>query len=80
MIDRRSVADLHRQHREQVCYGHRFDRWAVLDLAAMGAVGLGSRRLPIAVRCRVCGDAGRLQVRPPVQTLDRHRGASILLH
>jgi len=50
MIYLGSVVNLHRHHRELVCYCHRRDRWAVLDLAAMVTVGLGSRRLPIAVR------------------------------
>ena len=44
------------------------DRWAVIDLAGMGATGQGSRRLPVPVRCQVCGEPGRLQVRPPVPT------------
>jgi hypothetical protein len=30
--------------------------------------GFGDRRLPIRVRCQVCGEVERLQVRPPVPT------------
>ena len=30
-------------------------------------------RLPIAVRCRDCGEPGRSQVRPPLPTLDPQR-------
>jgi len=36
------------------------------DRAGIGAGGHGERRLPIKVRCDVCGDIGRLQIRPPV--------------
>jgi hypothetical protein len=30
--------------------------------------GHGTRRLPIKVRCRDCGEVGWLQVRPPMPT------------
>ena len=40
----------------------------MLPLAQMVARGKGSLRLPIKVRCRDCGEVGRLQVRPPVPT------------
>ena len=49
-------------------YCSRCDSWRVLPLAGMVAAGHGSRRLPIRVRCRKCGEVGRLQVRPPVPT------------
>lgn len=29
----------------------------------MVAAGLGERRLPVKVRCQLCGEVGRLQVR-----------------
>jgi len=55
------------EHRHRLdAYCPRCDRWAELDLAAMVSNGLGDRRLPIKVRCRECGEVGRLQVRPPV--------------
>jgi len=32
------------------------------------AAGHGDRRLPIRVWCKDCGEAGQLQVRPPMPT------------
>jgi hypothetical protein len=40
--------------------------WSALDLAGMVRRGQGSRRLPLTVRYRVCGEVGTLQVRPPM--------------
>jgi len=68
MIDLGSIAGLHRHQHQLAAYCQRCDRWAVLDLAALVATGVGERRLPIKVRCQVCGEVGRLQVRPPVPT------------
>jgi hypothetical protein len=68
MIDLGTLAGLHRHQHELACYCARCDRWAVLDLAGMVADGHGERRLPIVVRCQLCGETGRLQVRPPVPT------------
>ncbi len=42
-------------------------------LAAHEAGERVERRLPLAVRCRNCGEVGRVQVRPPVPT----RGGSV---
>ena len=42
--------------------------WSVIDLEGMIRAGYGERGLPITVRCRDCGEAGMLQVRPPMQT------------
>lgn len=68
MIDLGTLAGL-REHRHGLdAYCPHCDRWAELDLAAMVAAGHGARRLPVRVRCRVCGEVGRLQVRPPVPT------------
>jgi len=68
MIDLGILADL-LEHRHRVdAYCPRCDRWAQLDLATLVAAGHGSRRLPLPVRCRACGELGRLQVRPPVPT------------
>jgi RNase P subunit RPR2 len=58
---------LEHQHR-LAAYCPRCDRWAVLNLDAMVAAGHRERRLPILVRCQVCGEVGRPQVRPPGQT------------
>jgi hypothetical protein len=66
MIDLGSVAGLQQHRHELHAYCLRCDRWRVLDLEAMVQQGLGARRLPLAVRCRVCGETGQLQVRPPM--------------
>ena len=68
MIDLGSIAGLHRHQQQLACYCAGCDRWAQLDLAALTDAGHGERRLPIKVRCSVCGEIGRLQVRPPVPT------------
>jgi len=68
MIDLGSIAGLHEHRHRLDAYCQRCHRWAELDVAAMVAAGLGDRRLPITVRCRGCGEIGRLQVRPPVPT------------
>ena len=68
MIDLGTLAGLLEHGHALAAYCVRCDRWAELDLAAMVAAGLGDRRLPIRVRCQVCGEPGRLQVRPPVPT------------
>ena len=66
MIDIGTVAGLLEHQRELAANCPRCNRWAELDLAPMVAAGHGDRRLPIKVRCSVCGEVGRLQVRPPV--------------
>ena len=73
MIDLGSLAALldHRHRLDAYC--PRCDRWAELDLAAIVAAGYGDRRLPIKVRCRDCGEVGRLQVRTPVPNADQAR-------
>ncbi len=68
MIDLGTLAGLLEHDHELHAYCPCCDRWAVLPLAAMIAAGQGSRRLPLRVRCRYCGEVGRLQVRPPVPT------------
>ncbi len=68
MIDLGTLAGLHRHQHQLAAYCPACDRWVVLDLAALVATGVGERRLPIKVRCQVCGEVGRLQVRPPVPT------------
>jgi len=73
MIDLGSIAGLHAHGHQLHAYCPHCDRWAVLPLAEMIAAGQGARRLPFSVRCRRCGAVGRLQVRPPVPTLDPHR-------
>jgi hypothetical protein len=66
MIDLGSIAGLHRHQLQLACYRIHCDRWALLDLAAMIDAGYRERRLPIRMRCEVCGEIGRLQVRAPV--------------
>ena len=66
MIDLSTLAGLLEHRHEIAAYCQRCDRWAEIDLAAMVEAGLGERRLPIKVRCRDCGEVGRIQVRPPV--------------
>lgn len=60
MIDLSTVAGLHRHQRQLAAYCTHCDRWAVVDLKAMVANGLGDRPLPIKVRRQVCGEVGRL--------------------
>ena len=68
MIDLGTLTDLlEHGHRLDACCS-LCDRWAEIGLAAMVAAGLGYRRLPLRVRCRACGEVGRIQVRPPVPT------------
>lgn len=50
----------------------------VLPLAEMVPAGHGTRRLPIRVRCRDCGEVGELQVTPPEQT--RRPGGWMEMH
>ena len=66
MIDLGSIAGLYEHEHELQAYCHSCNRWSVLPLADLVAQGRGSLRLPFKVRCRVCGETGRLQVRPPV--------------
>ena len=66
VIDLGTLAGLHEHRHRLDAYCLRCNRWAEIDLAAMVAAGLGERRLPIRVRCRDCGELGRLQVRLPV--------------
>jgi len=70
MIDLGSLAGLHAHDHQLAAYCPTCDRWAVLPLAEMIAAGQGARRLPMPVRCRWCGTAGRLQVRQPVPPRD----------
>jgi len=66
VINLGTLAGLLEHHHRLDAYCPRCGRWAELDLAAMVAAGYGERRLPLRVRCRDCGEVGRLQVRPPV--------------
>jgi hypothetical protein len=66
MIDLGSIEGLYARDHELHAYCLHCDRWSVLDLAHMVAIGQGARRLPLKVRCRVCGEVGKLQVRPPM--------------
>jgi hypothetical protein len=66
MIDLGCIAGLHDRNHELHAYCCRCNRWQVLDLARMVRQGKGSMRLPLRVRCLGCGNAGQLQVRPPM--------------
>jgi RNase P subunit RPR2 len=66
MIDLGILAGLHRHQHQLAAYCPRCDAWRLLPIAEMIAQGKGSLRLPLKVRCRDCGEIGRLQVRPPV--------------
>jgi hypothetical protein len=66
MIDLGTIGGLYEREHELHAYCGTCDRWAVLDLGAMVRAGQGDRRLPLKVRCRWCGAAGTLQVRPPM--------------
>jgi len=66
MIDLGTLAGLLEHRHEIAAYCPRCDRWRLLPLAELVAQGHGARRLPFTVRCRDCGEVGRLQVRPPV--------------
>lgn len=68
MIDLGSISGLLEHEHELHAYCPRCERWLALDLQRMVREGKGSLRLPFTVRCRGCGDAGQLQVRPPVPT------------
>lgn len=68
MIDLGSIAGLLEHDHGLAAYCPRCDRWAMLPLAKLVAQGKGSLHLPVTVRCRDCGEKGRLQVRPPVPT------------
>jgi hypothetical protein len=66
MIDLGSIAGLYDREHELHAYCLHCDHWSMLELAGMVRCGLGSRRLPLTVRCRECGEVGQLQVRPPM--------------
>jgi hypothetical protein len=66
MIDLGCIAGLNDRNHELHAYCGPCNRWQVLDLARMVRQGKGSMRLPLRVRCLQCGNAGQLQVRPPM--------------
>ncbi len=68
MIDLGTLAGLLERQHELHAYCGRCDRWRTLDLHRLVTVGLGAKRLPLRARCHVCGEAGQLQVRPPMPT------------
>jgi hypothetical protein len=74
MIDLGSNAGLHERQHELHAYCVTCDRWSVLDLDRMVRDGHGERRLPIRVRCQVCGEPGQPQVRAPMPTWTNANG------
>ena len=56
MIDLGTLAGL-LEHRHRLdAYCQRCDRWGELPLADLVARGQGSRRLPLTVQCKDCGE------------------------
>jgi hypothetical protein len=74
MLDLGSIAGLYKHAHELHAYCATCDRWAAVDLAAMIRQGQGEKRLPLRVRCRWCGAAGALQVRPPMPAWSNMNG------
>jgi ribosomal protein L37E len=68
VIDLGNIAGLHAHNHELHANCPRCGRWSTLPLAEWVNQGKGLLRLPINVRCRECGEPGRLQVRPPTPT------------
>lgn len=68
MIDLGSLAGLLEHQHQLAAYCPACARWHVLPLAQLVAAGHSARRLPVRVRSQVCGELGRLQVRPPFPT------------
>ena len=74
MIDLGSIAGLHQRQHELHAYCSTYDCWSVIDLKQMIRDGHGDRRLPIPVRCQVCGESGQFQVQAPMPTCTNSRG------
>ena len=74
MIDLDTIAGLHEHDHELRAHCPRCDRRALLSLAELVREGKGSLRLPIAVRCKQCGEVGRIQVRPPMPAWTNSNG------
>jgi hypothetical protein len=66
MIDLGSFAGLHARDNDVHCYCNHCERWRVLDLQRLIAVGKGETRLPLRVRCLRCRQLGETQIRPPM--------------
>jgi len=56
MIDLGSIAGLYAH--EMHAYCSTCGRWSALDLERMVRDGHSSRRVPIPIRCQVCGEPG----------------------
>jgi hypothetical protein len=74
MIDLSTLRGLLEHEHSLAAYCPRCCRWSVRRLAQLVAQGKGTLHLPIGVRCRDCGEPGRLQVRPPVPTWSSENG------
>jgi hypothetical protein len=68
MIDLGSLEGLHEHQHEVHCYCSKCERWRVLDLQRLIAIGEGGTRLPLRVRCLRCRQLGQAQIRPPMPT------------
>jgi hypothetical protein len=66
IIDLGSIAGLHAREHEVHCYCTHCERWRVLDLQRLIAIGKGETRLPLRVRCLRCRELGEVQIRPPM--------------
>jgi len=68
-IDVGTIGGLHERQHELLSYCPHRDRWTQPDLVAIVDAGQDNRRLPIKVRCRDCGELGRVQVRLPAKKM-----------
>jgi uncharacterized Zn finger protein len=68
MIDLGSICGLHEHDHELHACCASCERRRALDLARLIREGKGDLRLPLTVSCRICGERGQLQVRPPAPT------------
>lgn len=74
IIDLGTLAGLREHNHELHAYCLACDRWAAVDLDVLIGAAYGSQRLPITVRCRVCGEPGQLQVRPQMPAWTNSNG------
>jgi DNA-directed RNA polymerase subunit RPC12/RpoP len=74
MIDLGSIAGLRDHDHELHGYCARCERWNRINLDWLVQIGQGEQRLPIRVRCRMCGERGMVQVRSPMPVWGNQNG------